>query len=245
MDCEIKRTDIGTVFNVSLIFLIFISYLPQYIQIIKTKDVTGISNITVFLGNTLAWMNAVGCALINWNYFECCNVISLWDCNKLIIPVYQIGASSIAWFIFYLLFIKYNTIPNKKEVYIPFGIYITSILSVLLVYISYYEFQIMYNTILWGNVFNSIAAGMTLLLWTPQIYTLVKTKKTNISLIMLALQGPSSIFFFILEYIINKQAVSVALVYLLCGIQQIILFILSVHYKKETKLGVYHEMNGL
>ena len=116
-DCSQLNSSTGIAVGILIIIAMFLSYIPQYHKIIKSKSSDGISNYFILLYNITNFTNFYGTLLINFRLVNCCLHISSGKCMNLLLPLYQMFTPWICVFIMYILFLIYdhhNSICNKN-----------------------------------------------------------------------------------------------------------------------------------
>ena len=215
-----------------------VSYIPQFYVIFKSKTVDGLSEPSIVLlniGNFCLTLNSI---IFNWHKWSCFEKCNIWVCTGQLLPFYQILMGWLMVFVFYLIFMKYK-IRNTEDKIIGVVFY-------LLVYIAFIAIAIIIaisekldnSGTSQTAFFNGFAQAMgymsaicSAIVWLPQIYTLLKTKRTgNVSPWMFALQAPGNIIIIIFQAVLYKQPVSTWITYVVCCVEQTIILCIVVIY---------------
>lgn len=242
--CDQLNDKSGIIFGSFIIVCMFLSYIPQYKKIIKSKSSEGISNYYIFLYNITNFTNFYGTLLINFNLVNCCTHISANNCMNLLLPLYQMFTPWLCVFILYILFLIYEK-SNKKInksfcqfiFFITFFVIILGIIGMIFL-LKYDEFQ--KNVKMFGDSLNIISTISCIICLLPQIYkTYVDKKIGNLSIISLVLQAPGSLIVFIYQYCIVHAPISIGIPYLFSFILQLILLLECIYYTKFYKESNY------
>ena len=238
-------------FGLSYLLTIFITYVFQYWRIIKRKNVDGISNSYLMLGNICSLSSLIN-SLIFYFYVikECQSFFSLTCINKMI-GFYQISSQFICFIIFYILFIIYYKIADKDNFFKTYKIQLLFLLNQLLNLLfigitigilsinnwNSYKYD---EIIIYARVMGYISMIFVLLQYLPQIYKLYKTQShgslSPITLIFLALGNFISFLYLILEGVSDYTT---WLSYLMCFICICIVLIQIFIYKYCSNKHLY------
>ena len=82
-----------------------LSYIPQYYNLIKTKQHKGVSELSLYFLNLSGASLTLNSLIFNWNKFPCYNTCSIWLCTADLLSFYQICINWIAVFPLYLVFL--------------------------------------------------------------------------------------------------------------------------------------------
>ena len=147
-------------------------------------------------------------------------------------------------FIFYMLFMKYKLRNRESK--------LLGVLFYCLMYLGFIAIAIAISTgekignsgpkqIAFFNIFAQIlgytSAICNVVALLPQIYTLIKSKKSdNLSPIMYALQIPGNIITIVFQAVLFGQPVSTWITYVISCIEQTVVFVLILvfHYRNRN-----------
>ena len=249
-DCSQLNSSTGIAVGIIIIIAMFLSYVPQYQKIIKSKSSEDISNYYILLYNITNFTNFYGTLLINFRLVNCCLHISSDKCMNLLLPLYQMFTPWFCVFILYILFLVYdnhNHICNRNFYqFIFFNSFFVIILGILgmCFLIKYSEYQ--KNVKQFGDGLNIVSTITCIVCLLPQIYKTYKEKQIgNLSIMSLALQAPGSFIVFVYQYYIIHAPISIGIPYLFGFILQVILLAECIYYtryyKKNYELIVNYE----
>jgi len=219
-----------------------ISYFPQYIKMVKTSSIEGLSHIMIILANVSAFANFEGTILLDAHYYGCCqqNNLTKSDCINTFLPVFQMAIPWLGSFVYYLIFVivceKDSFASHGKEMrtrysflaYLILGPIVTGLVGTILLISSG---ELNEHPLLFGNLLNIGSSTICFVMWMPQIWKTYQKKEIgSLSLITLAIQGPGSLLIFVYQDILNKNSWSVGVPFLFSGIQILILLVMGYYY---------------
>ena len=94
-----------------------VSYLPQYIALIKSKQAKGISELSLLILNIGALCLACNSLILNWWQFECYKFCGFLLCTGNLLAFYQIFIGWIIVFPLYLIFVYFQYKFNNNYNY--------------------------------------------------------------------------------------------------------------------------------
>lgn len=215
-----------------------VSYVPQCYIIVKTKTIKGINEFSIILlgvGNFCLTLNSL---ILNWGKWNCFRKCGFWLCMAHLLPFYQILVGWIMVFVFYIVFMKYK-IKNTENKLIGALFYSLLYLGFIAIVVTIAVGEKIANRgppqIAFFQVFAQIlgyaSAVCSAIVWIPQIYTLILTKKSgNLSPIMFALQTPGNMVIIIFQAVLYRQPVSTWITYVITCIEQLIILGLIIAY---------------
>lgn len=103
------------VFGFIYLSMIFITYMFQYFNILKNKNVEGISHRTMIIGNISSICTLVNSLIFFFSIFKKCNDIGYINCINSSLGLYQIICQFICYIILYLLFSIYRPSISPNE----------------------------------------------------------------------------------------------------------------------------------
>lgn len=187
-----------------------VSYIPQYINLITTKQHKGISELSLLLLNAGCASLAANALILNWYKFECYTHCSFWLCTNDLLSMYQIILGWLVVFPLYLLFVRYKIKNSERKIIndiIYIGIYIIFIL--VMVIVGLVEKISQDNTkffIITAKILGVLSAIFSSIVWIPQIIKLLKTKQQgNLSLLMFIMQTPGNAVIILFQLLYNQD----------------------------------------
>jgi cystinosin len=243
-----------TAMNISVALVLMlgtiISYVPQYVAIIKAKSSEGLSFLMMAIGLTGGFLIAVNSGVLKWSYAICCLDLNTLGCLKNNLATEQLLASLGCVLVLYILYIKYHPMEptakisyEKRKKQKKISIIVLIVVAVLSVIISvicgilYYNIELRNGTVKTiGQVLGVAAAISMVIQWTPQIYTtFVNKSQGNLSILMLLLQMPGALLVMFFQAILNKSDISTWLPYAFLFVEQFILVTLCVYFNFQEK----------
>ena len=219
-----------------IILAIVITYLPQYIKIIKSKSTNGISYNYLLLGNISNFTNFFGSLLLNYQIIDCCSHTNTGHCINILLPIYQMFFPWLCIFVLYIIFLIYNTGNDYRKAFISFTLFILIwvVLIGIIGLILIIHYQSMKNHVTaFGNTLNIISTITCIFTFLPQLMETYRIKSTgSLSIISLAFQAPGSFLVFFYQNIILKTPFTIGFPYLISGILQTALVLLSYYYER-------------
>ena len=91
---------IGIILGVSIFIGSFVTYIPQFYNIIKNKSVDGISETSLILLNVGMMCLTMNSLIYNWSYFFTFDIVNL-------LPFITIFLSWLMVLIYYIIFINF------------------------------------------------------------------------------------------------------------------------------------------
>jgi uncharacterized protein with PQ loop repeat len=91
-----------------------LSYLPQYMTLIKSRQAKGISELSLFILNVGSFFLACNSLILNWWKFECYQHCTFFLCTGNLLAFYQI---CLGWIIVFPLYIIYICMQYKENNY--------------------------------------------------------------------------------------------------------------------------------
>eukprot|EP01118_Nematostelium_gracile_P005978 TRINITY_DN190_c0_g1_i1.p1 TRINITY_DN190_c0_g1~~TRINITY_DN190_c0_g1_i1.p1 ORF type:complete len:262 (-),score=33.33 TRINITY_DN190_c0_g1_i1:47-832(-) len=234
-----------TAMNISVALVLMlgtiISYVPQYVAIVKAKSSEGLSFLMMAIGLTGGFLIAVNSGILKWSYAVCCLDLNTLGCLKNNLASEQLLASLGCVLVLYILYIKYHPLETTSKVTREqrkkqrrTAIILLIVVAILSVIVSaicgilYYNIQLRNGTVKTIGKALGIAAAICMVVqWTPQIYTtFINKSQGNLSIIMLLLQMPGALMVMFFQAILNGADVSTWLPYAFLFIEQLILVIM-------------------
>ena len=236
--CEADST-ITYVLGVLLCIGGILSYLPQYIALIKSKKGQGVSELSLFILNVGSLCLACNSLILNWWQFECYNFCSFFLCSGNLLAFYQILLGWIMVFPLYLIYVymQYKLKETSKTSFktclygmsyiIAFAIFLTVLVLLLAIEkFTYNNINTLYLVAYVLGVASMVCSGIV---WIPQIVKLIKTKdEEGLSLVMFLIQTPGSAIIIVFQAILNKQNVSTWISYVFNFTEQLLIVIILI-----------------
>ena len=214
----------------------FVTYGFQYHKLYICKNVVGINDNMLILGCFSSVFNLMGIIGDNINKID--NKNTYYQ----VLPIIQIFSPWICLEINYLMYYIYETNKFKKKK----GIIMTiSLFTCLLIFfpVSIYLFSSNYNSI--ADTLNVISAILSVCMWIPQIITTFKDKNEgSLSLISLGCHSSGCLLVIIFQ-ILEKQAFSVILPYIIAFICEswLVLYCLYIKWKIKKSMPLLNDYN--
>eukprot|EP00013_Stygamoeba_regulata_P021587 CAMPEP_0177647322 /NCGR_PEP_ID=MMETSP0447-20121125/10237_1 /TAXON_ID=0 /ORGANISM="Stygamoeba regulata, Strain BSH-02190019" /LENGTH=347 /DNA_ID=CAMNT_0019149897 /DNA_START=343 /DNA_END=1382 /DNA_ORIENTATION=+ len=82
---------------------IVVTYIPQFISLIKLRDSTGLSYFSLLLWNLSCFFLVLGALITEWDTVMCCSEVSFLQCNSILLQFYQLGIGWVNVFPLYIL----------------------------------------------------------------------------------------------------------------------------------------------
>jgi len=231
-----------------LIAGITISYIPQYVSIIRTKSSEGLNFVTLGLAMASSLLLAINSGILKWPKARCCweTPLTAGQCLENNLATLQIFSGSLALTILYILYLLYfeNTPTNlhthsdrvrmyRQSLALFCAIWILCIFFSTLGGILYYNVGVNGEHIwTFARVLGGVSGVITIVTWTPQIYTTWKLRDSGaLSVLMLLLQFPGSLLIIFFQGVLEKASITTWGPYLLGAIQQLVLIIMCIVFR--------------
>lgn len=248
-DCTLPTT-LTWVLGLALAVGTFLSYIPQEVKIFTSKSSAGISPLYLFLALVFCYGSLTTSLLSNWGSFGCCAHLNFWECNELLMDVWQIVVMPLSTSIIEVLFLVYfQVLPaegvdegseefqslfrKQRSVAYRFAYWFCVLLftncwicAILLVGWGYWSTAVTR----YAEFVSLVIFCTTLLQLWPQIYRTWRQKTAgSISLLTQAIQCPGNLLVVIFQASAGNSWY-VWMPFLNAGVQQLILCILIVWY---------------
>jgi len=237
--------------GVFLIVGTVISYVPQYVSIIKMKSSEGLSYGMLSIALASGFLTAINSGILKWPNVICCHnhSLNLGQCLRNNMATEQLLAGLFCYILLYLLYLMYFRLGPDAELkarrrrtrllawitffLIIFGATGLSILGGVL----YYELNYTSTTVArYAQVLGIASSLLMVFQWAPQIYTTWKLKSQgSLSLGMLLLQIPGALLVVVYQGILNEADFTTWVPYLLGGMEQVVLVLMVIVYKYRAK----------
>mmetsp|Transcript_19349 Transcript_19349/g.74303 ORF Transcript_19349/g.74303 Transcript_19349/m.74303 type:complete len:307 (-) Transcript_19349:44-964(-) len=249
MDCTLPAT-LSWTLGLALAIGTFLSYVPQEVKIVMTKSSAGISPLYLCLALVFSYGSLTTSLLSNWGSFSCCGELNFWECNELLMDVWQIVVMPLSTTTIEILFLVYfKVLPpdgmvaeseefvefekKQRTIAYRFAYWFCVLLftncwicAMLLVGWGYWSTPVT----LYAEFVSFVIFFTTLLQLWPQIYRTYKQKTAgSISLLTQAIQCPGNLLVVIFQASAGNSWY-VWMPFLNAGVQQLILCLLIVWY---------------
>jgi len=248
--CATQNTStFGEVLGSIIIVGTQISYIPQHVNIIRSRSSVGISPWWILLCHLSAWSNIVSAFLTEWDLFICCQISSFWKCNAILLSLYQLLVGWTNLFLLHLLLLFFfesdpgtDIIQARRSRYVVVAFWVVMITYMMLTAFSGFVLIFSSPKIIGGapqhfafalGIFSTIS---TVCMYLPQIYKTWRLRDRGaLSFFMLLLQCPGAFMTcaFQMSY---KASFTIWLPYMATGIQQAILIYMIVYFWMRARL---------
>ena len=229
---------INQIIGYVILIVVFFTYLPQYVKIIKNKSSSGISEffLTIgYIGSICSWNNAF---VFYYKEWEQCQ--GFFNCGNSILGFNQVFIQWLCFLIFFTLYLIYKDKPRGAKI---IAIYITSNILVIPIFITTYLFAKGIVNIRAAEIAQDYADVLSILSiiacclqYIPQIWKTFKQKSPgNFSLIMLLLQSPGTYIWATYLALQKGSNITTWLPLIITATWQLILLIMGFYYTKMQK----------
>jgi len=231
-----------------------VSYVPQYIAIIKAGSSEGISFMMLAILMLSSFLTAINSGILKWPHVVCCQHLGPGQCLKNNLATEQLLAGLILTVILYILFLVYfKTEPTGKHSrekrvrnkLIALGTFIAVVtLSILLSVLGgvlYYTLKFTSKVLIgYAQALGTTSSILMVIEWAPQIYTTWKMKSPgSLSVLMLLIQIPGSLLVIYFQAILNAADFTTWAPYFFQCIEQAILVVMCViFWIRNRKRGI-------
>jgi len=248
--CYYEPTTINITVAVFLIVGTIISYIPQYVAIIKARSSEGINFLMLAMALSSGFLTAINSGILKWQSVVCCLGLNSAECIKNNLATEQLLSALLCSLVLYALFVVYYDIrptlsetrevrAKKKRISIItfFGVLVGSIIISAVCGTLYYDVHLR-GTIL-ANVAQGLGIASSILItlqWAPQIWTTYKLKDPgSLSIVMLLLQMPGALLVMFFQSILNSADVTTWAPYAFLFIEELILVVMCLYYTIRKK----------
>lgn len=217
-----------------------ISYIPQYLSLIKSKQHKGISELSLFILCTGSAALAANSFILNWYKFECYDNCNFWLCTANLLSLFQIIIGFIMCLPLYLIFIRLKIRSSSKRIIYDLKYVLVHVIFVLVIVIvglveklKNENSQNFFRISAWilGGVISPIC---NLIVWLPQIVKLFQTKDPgSLSLAMMVIQTPGNLVIIIFQ-ILYHQSITTWITYCVTFVEQLIILIMLIYFKCKS-----------
>jgi len=233
--------------NVAIgVFLIvgtIVSYIPQYLSIIRNQSSDGINYIMLGFALASSFFTAINAGILNWPYIICCLELTGVECLANNIATEQLLSGLLCYTLLYVVFLMYcRTTPKTEQRFnrawwLFFAIICASIGLAAGGGILYYNLNYSSTTLQsYARTLGLISAVLMIVQWTPQIYTTVKLKSAgSLSVTMILLQLPGALLVVFFQGVVNGADFTTWAPYIFGAIQMAILVALIFAFKLRDR----------
>jgi len=248
-DCFENPAIENVMLGLALTIGILISYLPQYVTIIRSRTSEGVNYWTIWLLYMSSIMTLINAIVLKWSYFQCCRYLSGWEVIEELLPIEQLTAGPVMTSgIYFLVVLYFSVLPqtpeesiiNKRYLHrkIAWGLFIIMVIFTLalialsLILIFFVGDSSNEGVKGYADAIGIISALIVTVVWIPQIYTTWKKKDPGtLSIIMLLIQMPGSVIVVIYQGILNNADWTTWLPYSCTAVELTILIVMWFWYK--------------
>jgi len=245
LDCYSPPSSLNLAVAIFLIVGTVLSYIPQYIAILKVQSSEGLSVFMIAISMLSGFLICINSGILKWPNVTCCDHLSFGHCLKNNLATEQLLSGLACVVVLYVMFLLfYNTEPTdtasrdermkaKQRSWLIFVVIITVGLSLsILGGILYYQLQFSSKFLQGYAEAVGIASGVCMVVqYTPQIYTTIKLKSAgSLSITMLLMQMPGSLLVIIFQGFLNEASWTTWVPYVFQAIEQLTLVIICTFY---------------
>eukprot|EP01096_Ripella_sp_DP13-Kostka_P006279 TRINITY_DN2247_c0_g1_i1.p1 TRINITY_DN2247_c0_g1~~TRINITY_DN2247_c0_g1_i1.p1 ORF type:complete len:307 (+),score=98.94 TRINITY_DN2247_c0_g1_i1:23-922(+) len=114
---------VGASTGAIIAFGVWVSWLPQQVAFLRSKNTFGVSTAFIILTQIANWFPFIAGLFKNKDVFDCCSHVSFWQCQGLLVPLYQLGISVFSVFCIHTLYVIYfnpnpsisDTTPEERD----------------------------------------------------------------------------------------------------------------------------------
>lgn len=223
--------------------LAVISYIPQYISLIKSKQHKGVSELSLFILNVGGACQAANTIILNWYLFDCYTHCNFWLCSGNLLSVWQIVIGWIMVIPLYIIFLRFkmrhNTRWRSSKRYCIYDLafilsYVLFLVVILIVGLA--EKETVNDSrnffVIFSQVLGILSAICSCVVWIPQIIKLIRTRNQgSLSLLMFIIQTPGNLIIIMFQAVLFKQNWSTWISYVVTFVEQLIILVILLVYK--------------
>jgi len=244
-DCYFEPSTENIIIAVFLMVGTAVSYVPQYVAIVRAKSSDGINFLMLALALSSGFLTAINSGILKWTHIVCCLDLYSVQCLKNNLATEQLVASLLCNIGLYILYIVYFDIhPTqmetreakiKKKKLSILTLMITLIGSIVISTICgilFYDIHLRATILV--KVAQTLGYTSSILIaiqWTPQIWTTFKLKDPgSLSILMLLLQMPGALLVMYFQAILNAADASTWVPYAFLFLEELLLVIMCLYY---------------
>lgn len=222
-----------------------VSYIPQYISLIRSGQPTGISELSLLLLNVGSACLAANSFILNYYRFECYHICGFWLCTGNLLSLWQILVGWLAVLPLYAIFLRYKIRTSQEKVLndIMYGVIYAAFIAIMVI-VGVTEKEVSSDSrhffSILARIMGITSAIASFFVWIPQIVKLLRTKQQgSLSLAMFLMQTPGNIMIIVLQ-ILFRQNWTTWITYIVILVEQltIVIILLVLKYKKNKEVNV-------
>jgi len=245
--CYERKATSAIVLAYVLIIGTFVSYVPQWIGIVRAKSSEGLSFVSLSLGLLSGLLTLSNAGILKWQSIICCRLppkLSVAQCLENNLLIQQLSIGPVCLFIIYILFLVYfehkpalgQTPKEKLKEYFwslvcLAAALVISIFTCIIAYVLYYgAFITGEEASVYAQVLGIVSSVLTFCMWAPQIFTTWRKSEGGVlSLPMLLLQAPGAGMTVVFQILDGADWTTWA-PYGIAGCQQVVLIVMLVYF---------------
>ena len=221
-----------------------VSYIPQYISMIRARSGDGVSEKSLFALNLSGASVALNALILNWWRFDCFSNsdCSRWACMAGLLGVAQITINWITVMPLWFIFLRFKRNNSTRGFIYDLGYLITFLVVAIIALIVSLVEQSRQNTeffAIFARILGVLGAVVGALVWIPQIVKLIRTRNpSGLSLLMFLVQIPGSLIIIIFQAVFYHQNWTTWISYVFMCAEQLAIAIILVLYR----IRGYHDL---
>lgn len=240
-----------------------ISYVPQYISLLRSRSVKGLSWLWLLLNCVASFCLLLNSITLRWKELICCNIVSAAGCQVILLGVYQIGSAFVCIYPIYIFYVHAVRRGDEKFLLPAFverccrkpgtehwarnAFFIFSFAFALPLAVAA---AVLTNatgkgvaTVSFGVAMGVISSLATLIMWIPQVlYTYRARDGGSLSVLMLMIQMPGNLGSAFFQAIVEQTSITTYGPYLVSALFQLALILMIVFFYFR-KLRHYKPVN--
>jgi len=246
MSCEFKEKIVSEAVGIFLLIGTFVSYLPQYFKVVKSRTSKGVSLFRLFLVNVHTFQNWLNALILQWKLIECCSEENSWHCNASLFSMYALFINWIMNFGLYpvcLLYFDTEGLPEKHRLkkihwifFVAFVLF--SVISFgIPLWLALIHGFLSESVEIYAYIISISASIIVAIVWWPQIVETYRLKSPgSFSVSMLILQTPGAYLFTFFLAVLYHTNISTWIAPLISAVAQTLLLGMCIYYLiKMTK----------
>jgi len=229
----------------SALCLAVVSYIPQYISLIKSKQHKGVSELSLFILNVSGACSSANAIILNWGLFGCYkNGCNFWLCTGNLLSVWQIVIGWIMVIPLYIVFLRFKMrqsgsrwrVSKRFCVYdLAFVLSYVVFVAVILV-VGLTEKEMVQDPrsffVVFAQILGILSAVCSCVVWIPQIVKLIRTRNQgSLSLLMFIIQTPGNLVIILFQAVLYAQNWSTWFTYVVTFAEQSVILVILTLYR--------------
>eukprot|EP01105_Mastigella_eilhardi_P015080 TRINITY_DN3434_c0_g1_i7.p1 TRINITY_DN3434_c0_g1~~TRINITY_DN3434_c0_g1_i7.p1 ORF type:complete len:423 (+),score=96.72 TRINITY_DN3434_c0_g1_i7:92-1270(+) len=237
----------GIVFGAGLVVAIAISILPQHVKLFRKRSHIGLSFVALFLQNINCFSAFMNSVLLKEPQFKACVVVGFDACMPNLLSSWQLFVTWLfnfpLYFYYLIFFTKLHTNENRRQrifslIFFVLMLFLLTGITGLSILLSYVNGMCGTVTRTFGMALGIISLIITIVQWSPQIYTTWRNKAAgSMSLAMVAMQAPGSAVIVVFMVAVTHENITTWVSYLASAAQLFILLFLLTYYELHDRCG--------